>query len=104
MERDFLGFIKGNKVFMIKKIQFIPFSPMKYHALEDKQKEREIAYLDMINKIITQEKSFLYSPTRDMTINTQRIQEMKQKNIGGHYWTRVRYTKKVQTISKRCFI
>lgn len=71
LEREFVGYLKNHKIYLLKKIQMIPFTPSKFHKLEDSKKTREISYIEMIHQIYVLDTSFYFSYTFDLTLSIQ---------------------------------
>ncbi|KAL9654682.1 hypothetical protein ABK040_006744 [Willaertia magna] len=72
LEREYIGMINKHKIYKIKKIQFIPFKPSKFKIQTEEQKEKEIQYIEMMNKVIVEDNSFYFSYTLDLTNRFQR--------------------------------
>lgn len=51
LEREFICEIRGHYIYKLKKIQFIPFTPTAFRSQEVSTKEREIIYIEMMNKV-----------------------------------------------------
>jgi len=79
LEREFIGMIQKHKVYRIKKIQFIPFKPSNFKSQTEEMKEREIQYIEMMNKVIVEDNSFYMSYTCDLT---NRFQNTFNNNQG----------------------
>ena len=89
LEREFVYNIRGHEVFKLKKIQFIPFTPSTFRNQEESVKEREIAYIEMMNKVLVEENSFYFSYTCNLTVNFQDQLINKSNSSNRHFfWNR----------------
>ncbi|KAL0483335.1 hypothetical protein AKO1_014679 [Acrasis kona] len=103
LDREFVFKVKGNEVFQLKKIQFIPFVPSAFRNQEESVKEREIAYIEMMNKVssnsnslhfnhskvLVEEESFYFSYTCNLTVNFQDQLVKKAQGSNRHFfWNR----------------
>jgi hypothetical protein len=71
LSREFIGYLKDHKVYLLKKIQLIPFAPHKFHKLQDLDKAREISYIEMIHQIYVLDSCFYFSYSCNLTLSIQ---------------------------------
>ncbi|EFC49350.1 predicted protein [Naegleria gruberi] len=99
LEKEFIGMIAKHKIYRVKKIQFIPFKPSNFKSQTEELKEREIQYIEMMNRTIVEDNSFYMSYTLDLTHHLQHtfstIQGLDTENLsawrGAHnkyFWNR----------------
>ncbi|KAF0972462.1 hypothetical protein FDP41_009365 [Naegleria fowleri] len=99
LEKEYIGMIQKHKIYRIKKIQFIPFKPSSFKSQTEEMKEKEIQYIEMMNRVIVDDNSFYLSYSLDLTHHLQNTfstnlgQDME--NLGGwrnahnkYFWNR----------------
>jgi len=71
LRREYQGEIRGNEIYRLKEIQFLPVNRRTLSNVTDDQREKEVVYMEMINKVLCEEDSFYFSYTSNLCVDFQ---------------------------------
>jgi hypothetical protein len=71
LRREYIGEIRGNEIYRLKEVQFLPVNKRTLNNISEDQAQKESVYRDMINKVLCEEDSFYFSYTSNLCVDFQ---------------------------------